>query len=595
MNLCEWPLAVLAERIPKGVKTLTFEDHVKDKSTGHQQHRKLIVSGSDVYGLPRGLDDDVLLVAIALTKARNGFTDPKLFFTQHELVELLGWDRHGRSYARLRLALRRWAGVVIHSENAWRSKARECWVDASFGVLDNVWLDKSRLPRGGEPSCWLKWNEAVYENLQAGYLRQLDLDLYLGLSSSVAKRLFRHLSKRFYWGETVRVDLRIFAHEKIGLSKCYNTCQLRCLLDPAFEELEQVGLLAQAGPAGRYEKLQRGVLDIVLHKGKAAASPQSEQKGNQKVADPIGPAADLVARGVSQAVAEQIAAAFAPEAIAAKIALLDQLTAAKDKRVSKNPAGYLVASIRGDYLPPKDVTDKAARQQGREDAASRTRHARRRSVTKQPGSKLPGGICRSSGTACRRACSSASASRCWPRAQSFGMDQSLSCIRNVWRPWMPRNAPDQRQRDSQRRRGQAQKKDAPVTARSSSGGPFLCRRSRWCGTPARSRKRPAPGRIRKRGLSKDSAKVSPESLMQRSTKLRLASGDSVVGAAAGRRGKKNAPHAMRSPSGAPFVQKNGRLLDSQIRSTAVSYSSGKGRPELLSSVRPIIAIMFNRG
>ncbi|MBV8381177.1 MAG: hypothetical protein JOZ63_01140 [Planctomycetaceae bacterium] len=65
MNLAEYPITLLADRVPEGCKTLVFEG----------RHGRLTVSGSDAYGLPIGLDNDMIVGLIQLTKLRNDFTD----------------------------------------------------------------------------------------------------------------------------------------------------------------------------------------------------------------------------------------------------------------------------------------------------------------------------------------------------------------------------------------------------------------------------------------------------------------------------------------------------------------------------------------
>jgi hypothetical protein len=53
MNLCEFPIASLADRVPTTCKTMVFED----------QHGRLTVTGSDAYGLPTAPDSDVVIGA----------------------------------------------------------------------------------------------------------------------------------------------------------------------------------------------------------------------------------------------------------------------------------------------------------------------------------------------------------------------------------------------------------------------------------------------------------------------------------------------------------------------------------------------------
>ena len=58
MNLCEFPIALLTDYPPEGIKTLVFED----------RHGKLTVVGSDDLGLPTALDSDVIVGLIQLSR-----------------------------------------------------------------------------------------------------------------------------------------------------------------------------------------------------------------------------------------------------------------------------------------------------------------------------------------------------------------------------------------------------------------------------------------------------------------------------------------------------------------------------------------------
>jgi hypothetical protein len=62
----------------------------------------------------------------------------------------------------------------------------------------------------------------------------------------------------------------------------------------------------------------------------------------------------LKARGVTRKTAQELVDSHPPSHIRTKIEVLDWLLRSADKRVGKNPAGYLVASIRSDYQAPGD-------------------------------------------------------------------------------------------------------------------------------------------------------------------------------------------------------------------------------------------------
>jgi len=64
----------------------------------------------------------------------------------------------------------------------------------------------------------------------------------------------------------------------------------------------------------------------------------------------------LIARGVSPGVAEDVCASQPAEQIKKQIAVFDSLRARNHRKISKNPPGFLVSSIKDRYAPPKGFT-----------------------------------------------------------------------------------------------------------------------------------------------------------------------------------------------------------------------------------------------
>src|SRR6478752_2995799 len=144
LNLAEFPIAALTDRIPDGQTTLVFEDKLERRDSAPIV-RRLTIMGTHKHGLPTSLDDEVLVGLIQLTKRRSNFTDARVHFSRYELIELLGWPQSGQSYRRIEEALHRWVGVVLMYEKAWWDNAAKSWVDEQFHVLDNVTLyDRER-------------------------------------------------------------------------------------------------------------------------------------------------------------------------------------------------------------------------------------------------------------------------------------------------------------------------------------------------------------------------------------------------------------------------------------------------------------------
>ena len=390
LNLAEFPIAALTDRVPDGQTTLVFEDKLERRDS-EPIVRRLTIMGTPKHGLPTSLDDEVLVGLIQLTKRRSNFDNPRVSFSRYELIELLGWPQSGQSYHRIEESLNRWVGVTLMYENAWWDNTAKSWVDENFHVLDNVTLyDRERrktgksvkgVAKGGKiapkpdkaplPLSSFKWNEVIFQSFQSGNLKQLDLEFYLNLRLPTTKRMFRFLDKRFYRRSRLDFDLRTLACEHIGMSRSYAPTELKRRLKPALEELEQLGFLEPLTAEERYSYVSRGCWRIILIRGQASQSDPT-----MKV-EPLGLIEALNERGVTPKTSAEIVNLHTPERIRAKIEVFDWLVKNGDKRVGKNPAGYLVSSIRSDYQAPGNFTnaEETVKSKAKAKAADKAREA----------------------------------------------------------------------------------------------------------------------------------------------------------------------------------------------------------------------------
>ena len=386
LNLAEFPIAALADRIPDGQTTLVFEDRL-ERRDGPPIVRRLTINGTAKHGLPTSMDDEVLVGLIQLTKRWNNFTEARVNFSRYELIDLLGWPQTGQSYRRIEEALHRWVGIVLSYENAWWDNAEKSWVDENFHVLDNVslydrerrkpgWGDSTSAHSGGHkrgkrgnappPLSSFKWNEVIFRSFQSGNLKQLDLEFYLRLRLPTTKRVFRFLDKRFYRCERIEFDLRTFACEHVGLSRSYKPTELKRRLRPALAELEQHGFLEPLDESERYVGRARGHWQVVFARGPRSREPvEPTPEERRELAE------SLVGRGVVERTALELVERYMPDLIRSKVAIFDWLEGRGDRRLAKNPAGYLIASIRRDYQAPDDYVPPAdAEQLARAEAAA---------------------------------------------------------------------------------------------------------------------------------------------------------------------------------------------------------------------------------
>src|SRR4051812_6794432 len=72
MNLSEFPITLLTDRIPKDQTEAVYQDEIYDERSGRTLTRKLTIKAGG-YGLTTAADDDVILGLIQLTKKKNDF------------------------------------------------------------------------------------------------------------------------------------------------------------------------------------------------------------------------------------------------------------------------------------------------------------------------------------------------------------------------------------------------------------------------------------------------------------------------------------------------------------------------------------------
>ncbi len=341
-NFAEFPLATLASRAAPGQKTLSFEDEIWDQGCRQRVVRKLTISGSDQFGLPTAADNDVLLALFHLTKCRNNFQSPKVHFTRYELVKFLRWDEGGKSYRRLERSLNVLASVTLFYNRAWWDRAGKSWRNRTFHILESVDL-RGRDAAGAneQPLSSFTWNGTIYDSFTANYIKKLNLEIYFQLRGAAARQAYRFLDKKFYHKRNLAFDLRNFVCEHLGFSRSYDTAQIKRKLQPAIEELEQIGFLQPCPWEIRLSKRGPGAWTIVLEK---KHGPRSDAVA----APPKQIVNELVSRGVSPDMATELGEQHEVGQIEQQLIAFDRLPQNRRERIA-NPAGYLVQAIRRSF------------------------------------------------------------------------------------------------------------------------------------------------------------------------------------------------------------------------------------------------------
>jgi hypothetical protein len=372
MNLAEFPITLLSDRPPRDQKTLCYED----------AQGKLLITGSDAYGLPTAADADVIVALMQLTKAKNNFTRASVNFSRYELLKILNWPDTGKFYKRLSESLYRWSSTTLHYQGTWRDNLKKKNVNVIMHILESVvFVDRGNGDsQQSLPFSEFTWNKIFLESCQANNLKNLDLGLYFSLEHPSSKRLFRFLDKRFYRGrDDWTFDLREIAFERVGLSRNYdgNAAKIREKLQPAIEELEQIGFLEPMTKEERYEKKGRDWTIRLVKQGSLTPLPPEPPVAATEPGTSLMPSLkeELIRHGVSPTKAETLMRDYAAELVESKLEVFDWLITKQDKRVARSPAGYLVKSIEENYTAPKGFESREQRQ--RREAARREEETRK--------------------------------------------------------------------------------------------------------------------------------------------------------------------------------------------------------------------------
>lgn len=355
LNLAELPVSLACHRAPKGRDSIQLSEEVLDKS-GRLVRREWTVTGSSRYGLPLAIDDEVLL-GLAYFLREDDFEHRKIHFTQYSLFQLLGWGDSQRSYERLEASLRRLASVRLESRESFWDHRERCFLTRGFGLIDNYTLYRrdSEKPSDQPFISSVTFNETIFESFRSGFVKTLDLDLFLSLRYPIARKLYRLLDKKLHKSPLYEIELMRLA-KRIALTDSAYPSDVRKHLAAPHQELIQVGFLKQVTTIrkGRSETL-RYVMNPRSEWRRPA--PRLEASASEH---PL--IRELVARGVTRDVARHLLTTHGEKRVADKLEVFDDLRSSASPLLSKNPAGFLRSSIEKDFAPPAGYVSRSERQ-----------------------------------------------------------------------------------------------------------------------------------------------------------------------------------------------------------------------------------------
>jgi hypothetical protein len=214
---------------------------------GQRVEQYVKVVGGREHGLPGPVDRDVHVAIMKLVHRAGGLPpDGVVSFSLYELLKILGKNRGGNNYEKVRESLDRVADCVIYAQNAFYDNETEQFRTHRFTPW-SVHFASTRQGQGRSTERHvLKFHEILVRSYNSGYLKSLDTDFFFSLKSPMAKSLYQLVDakRRGKLSWTVGVQQ---LRQLIPMPETYRyDSKIREKVEPGLKELKRRGFLERA-------------------------------------------------------------------------------------------------------------------------------------------------------------------------------------------------------------------------------------------------------------------------------------------------------------------------------------------------------------
>ena len=226
----------------------TFHVHPQiarlQQAVGQPIKQAWTITASDAYGLPVAGDEELFLALLDASR-RQGFPEVTNF-SRYELMRRMNWKPTGENYHRILDGLRRLSSVSFFAENAFGDNVRKKYVkELKFNIISEYAIADGERSQPSFPLSWVRWGQPVIDSIRAGNIKSLNLTRYFRLESSISRRLYRFLDKKFGYKHLFEINLMLLAHEHLGMTRAWRyPSDIRRRLEPCLKELLKDGYLA---------------------------------------------------------------------------------------------------------------------------------------------------------------------------------------------------------------------------------------------------------------------------------------------------------------------------------------------------------------
>ena len=385
MNLAEFPFTLLSRRAKATQKTIEINQQVKDQE-GRIIKQEWVVTGSDKYGLPLAIDEDVYIALMQLYK-ENDFRSRRVHLSRYELIHtIMGKEITKGSYDRVEEAFNRLVSVTIVSKNAFWDNKGEAYVSKAFHLFDSYSLYNERLT-GREreqqslPRSNVVMSEFLFDSIKAGYIKNLDTKFYFSLDTPLSKRLYRYLDKKRY--QKTRFEIGLLKLAALLPVQDQYISQIKRRLKRPHNELIEKGFLKSV----TYKETKHSDGEKIIYAFPRVPSLRHRQKYVVGTDTPdqleiseekISLRRQLIKRGITETVATGLVEKYPTDQIEKQIEVFDCLLEADSPLLEQNPAGFLRRAVEDNYMPPQEYAREAAKRETKEAEEARIKEAERK-------------------------------------------------------------------------------------------------------------------------------------------------------------------------------------------------------------------------
>lgn len=359
MNLIEFPFTLLSKQNKNRQKTIEISENFVDEK-GKQKKREWIVTGSDKFGLPLAQDNDVWIGLLQIGK-EQGFKSPFIKFSRYNLLKIMGCSPQGRNYCRIEEALDRLKGTNIKAKNAFYDNINKGYITLSFGLIESYRLfnptEKQKIDENLQQLSFVRINEAIFNSIKSGYIKNINTKTYFLLKKYITKRLYRYLDKKRYNNKKqFEIELFRLVEKHLGMTKYKYSSEIKRKLKPAHEELIKIGFLKSVTYLSTADGSSIKVVYVFNDKEKHLNESNNTLQADTKICPSSQDIKKeiliiLIEIGISEKIAKKLVEEY-------PINYLKKQIEALPYRKANNPAALLIRSIKENWTSPVDLKNE---------------------------------------------------------------------------------------------------------------------------------------------------------------------------------------------------------------------------------------------